>query len=341
MADRHNAIQMLRMHIQLRNGLDIAMITLGAVLMFANTILLIYALLHHTYPPLRAKNLKLIAVLYFSMLIWYLGTIGTNYNLPGMFKFNDSCILFGSWFRILLGIFLYIHVHIVRLYIYIRLFNQSKRVTIKVYVIGFSLYALFVLAYGLPTTILQNQLTVRYIPQLDICDYGEAFKNISFSLVWAGWITILITTYLARNINSSFNEFREMLAICIISSISLTYLTVVHNVVDDYIVHRWARNTTTLFEYLTGQSPLFILLRVPVYNCLFRRTEYQREFFRKMHSDGMAAAYGCLSHQHSSFTRQTTASNTLPTFPTLPLTLAITDTQSPAAVTDAGADNKV
>ncbi|KAJ2334754.1 hypothetical protein GGI00_001700 [Coemansia sp. RSA 2681] len=146
-----------------------------------------------------------------------------------------------------------------------------------------------------------------------------------------GWLAVLIGTYLARNINTSFNEYREMLAICIISSIVITYLTVVHHILDNYIIVRWARDTTTIFEYFAGQSPLFILLGVPVYNCIFHRAEYQRRFFQKMRADGMATIYGCSSRP--SITRPATASGSLTAYPTLPP--MPTPIQSPAA------DNKV
>ncbi|KAJ2345406.1 hypothetical protein GGH92_004065 [Coemansia sp. RSA 2673] len=111
-----------------------------------------------------------------------------------------------------------------------------------------------------------------------------------------------------------------MVIICVISSLAIIYLTVVHHVLDNYIIVRWARDTTTLFEYFAGQTPLFILLRVPVYNCIFNRVEYQRQFYRKMHADGMAAVYGFANNP--SFDRHLNTSTTL-AYPALPPAPAI------------------
>ncbi|KAJ1728576.1 hypothetical protein LPJ72_005403 [Coemansia sp. Benny D160-2] len=259
--------------------------------MAINTLLFAYAVWKHKYPPIKAKNMPLVAVLYVSMLIWFIGTIGTNYNLPGMFDFENSCIVFASWFRVLLGVFLFIHIHIFRLYTYLRIFEQLKRMTVRVYAIGALIYLVFALGYGIPVTILRNSLTVRFVPSLGICVYGLAFIEISFSIIWAGWLAILVVTVLARNINTSFNEYKEMVLIITLSSITLLYETIAHNIVHEYILYRWLRTLSTFMEYLTNQTSLFILLGVPVYNCIFNHEAYKKRFFEKMRADGMVARY--------------------------------------------------
>ncbi|KAJ1740056.1 hypothetical protein LPJ79_004456 [Coemansia sp. RSA 1821] len=144
---------------------------------------------------------------------------------------------------------------------------------------------------GVPLSILRSKLTVRYITQLETCIYGTAFTEISFVIVWAGWATTLVFTFLARKINSSFKEHREMMLIVFLSSIAITYMTVVHHIVRAYTLHQWSRVTTTYAEYIASQSSLFILLSVPAYNCMFHHDEYRRKFFDKMRSDGMASRY--------------------------------------------------
>ncbi|KAJ2516200.1 hypothetical protein H4217_004734 [Coemansia sp. RSA 1939] len=263
----------------------------GIGLMAINTLLFAYAVWKHKYPPIKAKNIPLIAVLYVSMLIWFIGTIGTNFNLPGLFDFKNSCIVFASWFRVLLGVFLFIHIHIFRLYTYLRIFEQLKRMTVRVYAIGALIYLVVALGYGIPITILRNSLTVRFVPSLGICVYGMAFIEISFSIIWAGWLAILVVTVLARNINTSFNEYKEMVLIITLSSITLLYETIVHNIVQEYILYRWLRTLSTFMEYLTNQTSLFILLGVPVYNCIFNHEAYKKRFFEKMRADGMVARY--------------------------------------------------
>ncbi|KAJ2356209.1 hypothetical protein GGF43_002216 [Coemansia sp. RSA 2618] len=202
--------------------------------MFINTLLFLYVLWYRKYPPIRAKNIKLIAVLYLSMLVW---------------------------------------------------------VTYRQYLIAAGIFAAIVAAYGIPLTVLHNSLTVKFIPTLRTCAYGVVFTELSFAIVWVGWATILVITYIARDINTSFKEYREMLLIVALSSISVSYQTIVHHIVREYTVHRWSRVTSTYSEYLTNQSSLFILLWVPVYNCMFHREEYRRKFFEKMEADGMTARY--------------------------------------------------
>ncbi|KAJ1799874.1 hypothetical protein LPJ59_001522 [Coemansia sp. RSA 2399] len=259
--------------------------------MAINTLVFAYAAWNHKYPPLRAKNMPLIAVLYVSMLFWFLGTIGTNFNLPGVFDFKSSCILFASWFRVLLGIFLFIHINVFRLYTYLRIFREMKRMRVHVYVIGAVVYLAIIVAYGIPVTVLRNKLTVQFVPELGTCIYGTVFIELSFAIVWMGWIAVVVVTVVARNINTSFNEYKEMVLIIILSSITLTYETIAHNIVRDYVLYRWSRTLSTYMEYLSSQSALFILLGVPVYNCIFHRESYRREFFEKMRADGMVARY--------------------------------------------------
>ncbi|KAJ1832857.1 hypothetical protein IWW55_005753 [Coemansia sp. RSA 2706] len=259
--------------------------------MFINTLLFLYVLWHREYPPLRAKNIKLIAILYLSMVFWYLGTIGTNFNLKGHLDFSGSCLLFSLWFRIVFGIFMFICVHVFRLYIYIRIFKQVRKVTYRQYLVGAIVFVAVVTGYGVTLSVLRRQLTVRFVPLLGTCVYGTVFAELSFALVWVGWALILVVTFIARDINTSFKEYREMLLIVLLSSISISYETVVHHVVREYTVHQWSRVSSTLFEFLTSQSSLFILLGVPVYNCMFHRDEFRRKFFEKMKADGMASRY--------------------------------------------------
>ncbi|KAJ1859023.1 hypothetical protein GGH12_000868 [Coemansia sp. RSA 1822] len=260
--------------------------------MFLNTLLFLYVVWYRNYPPLRAKNIKLIGILYLSMMLWCLGTIGTNFNINGYFDFTSSCVLFALWFRILVGIFMYVFVHIFRLYVYIRIFKRGQQVTYVQYVVAGIVYAVIIAAYGIPVTLMRNKLTVMFVLELRTCVYGRLFTELSFGIVWAGWVAVLVVAYMARNINTSFKEYREMLLIVLLASVAIAYQTVVHHVVREYTAHRWARITSTFFEYLASQTSLVILLRVPVYNCIFHRREFRRKFFDKMKADGMAAQYG-------------------------------------------------
>ncbi|KAJ2868720.1 hypothetical protein GGI22_000696 [Coemansia erecta] len=259
--------------------------------MAINTLMFAYAVWNRKYPPLKAKNMPLISVLYISMLFWFLGTIGTNFNLPGVFDFKSSCIVFASWFRVLLGVFLFIHINIFRLYTYLRIFRELKRMRPRVYVIGALLYLATIMGYGIPITVLHNKLTVEFIPELGTCMYGTVFIELSFAIVWIGWVAVVAVTVVARDINTSFNEYKEMVIIIILSSITITYETIAHNIVRDYVLYRWSRTLSTFMEYLSSQSALFVLLGVPVYNCIFHRESYRRKFFEKMRADGMVARY--------------------------------------------------
>ncbi|KAI8319588.1 hypothetical protein GQ54DRAFT_265066 [Martensiomyces pterosporus] len=278
-------------HIDSFGGWDLFALILGAALLGMNTLIVLYTLYQRKYPPLRAKNIKLVLVLYASIVIWYIGSIGTNLNMRAFHTFNNSCVVYASWLRVLFGMFLFIFVHILRLYLYIRIFNKVKKITIWCYVVPAIIYVVIVLGFGLPATLLQSSLSVQYIQSLGVCTYGTAFKEISFAVVWLGWLGVLLAAFLARNINTSFNEFREMVLICVVTSIAIAYLSILHHIVSNYIIITWARVTTTMFEYLGCQTSLAILLGVPVYNCIFHHDEYKRRFYEKMRSDGMVSRY--------------------------------------------------
>ncbi|KAJ2267796.1 hypothetical protein J3F81_004948, partial [Coemansia sp. RSA 371] len=238
------------------------------------------------------KNIKLLGILYLSMMLWCLGTIGTNFNVDGYFNFTSSCLLLALWSRILVGMFMFAFVHIFRLYVYIRIFKRRQKVTYVQYLAAAILYAVIIAAYGIPVTLMHNKLTVMFVPEFQTCVYGQLFSEMSFGIVWAAWLAFLVMAYMARNINTSFKEYKEMLIIVVLTSISIAYQTVVHHVVREYTAYRWARITSTFFEYLASQTSLVVLLWVPVYNCIFHRREFRRKFFDKMKADGMAARYG-------------------------------------------------
>ncbi|KAI8319587.1 hypothetical protein GQ54DRAFT_335451 [Martensiomyces pterosporus] len=277
-------------HIDKFSGWDLFALIFGAVLVGLNTLLVLYAVYWRKYPPLRAKNIKLIVALYVPMTLWYFGTIGTNLNIR-LLVFKDSCIVFASWLRVLLGTFLYIHVHILRLYLYIRIFTKMKRITIWCYVVPTVIYLAIIFGFGIPTTVLKNSLSIEYLPVLGVCTYGTAFKEMTFAIIWLGWFGVLLATFLARHINTSFNEFREMLAVTIISSVVIIYISVVHHIVNNYIIFTWVRVTTTVLEHIASQSSLFILLGAPIYNCMFHHDEYKRRFYEKLHLEGMGFRY--------------------------------------------------
>ncbi|KAJ2785684.1 hypothetical protein H4R18_000375 [Coemansia javaensis] len=274
------------------NFWDIFTLVFGAVLMLLNTILYAYAMFNHRYPPLRAKNLRLISVLWLCTLIWFIGIIGTNFNLNHLFGFPGSCLLFGLWFRILLGIFAFVFIHILRLYTYIRIFRHCRRVTYWVYVWGIAIYLAIILGYGIPMSVLQDQLTVHYYRPLHTCGYGGLFTELSFSVVWAGWAGVAVTAFFARNINTSFREYREMLVIIGLCSAAILYETITHHIRRQYTIHRWSRVISSLAEYMACHTSLGVLLGVPAYNCIFNREEYRRRFFRKMQAGGLASRYG-------------------------------------------------
>ncbi|KAJ1718055.1 hypothetical protein LPJ61_006904, partial [Coemansia biformis] len=255
---------------------DLFALVFGAVMMLLNTILYVYAMVHHKYPPLRAKNLKLISVLWLCMVTWYIGIIGTDFNLHHLFGAKSGCLLFGLWFRAFLGIFAFLYIHSMRMYIYIRIFVHFKKVTYRVHLVGFVIYAIFVVGYGLPMSILGSQLSVKYIKELETCVYGRLVAELSFSIIWIGWAGMLLITFLARNINTSFREYHEMLLIVALCSTAVVYETIAHHINKRYTFHRWSRVLAAFIEYIANQTSLVILLGTPVYNCIFHREEYKR-----------------------------------------------------------------
>ncbi|KAJ1818334.1 hypothetical protein LPJ75_001476 [Coemansia sp. RSA 2598] len=95
-----------------------------------------------------------------------------------------------------------------------------------------------------------------------------------------------------------------MLVICTIITTALTYQTVIHHVVRNYLVIRWARVTSTMMELTACQLSLMILLFTPCFNCMFNRTRYQKQWYEKMRSDGMTARYGFDTETFSQQLRQ-------------------------------------
>ncbi|ORX69449.1 hypothetical protein DL89DRAFT_267670 [Linderina pennispora] len=289
--------------IQTYSGWDTAVVVFGAAMLAIDLVVMLYIVWNRKYPPIRAKNIPLLVVLFVSLVIWYIGSIATQLDVGNINSFSGSCILFAIWFRVLLGVFLFTFVNVFRLYTYIRIFRYRKPVKGWSYWIPVIIFLVIILAFGLTTTLLHESLGVFLIEGIDVCRYTIRFKEIAFGIVWFGWLAVILSTFLARNINTSFNEYYEMLAVCIITSIAIAYETIIQHILANYILFIWSRTTSALIEVIAGQVTFFILVTTPVYNCLVNREGYQKAFFEKMHNDGMTARYLSSIESSSSTTR--------------------------------------
>ncbi|KAJ1959873.1 hypothetical protein GGI12_004106, partial [Dipsacomyces acuminosporus] len=118
--------------------------------------------------------------------------------------------------------------------------------------------------------------------------HTSAVLGIGFAL-WAGLLVLIIRL---RNINSSFNEFRESLSIFAIVAAIIIEIVVLTAVQPMFLLNRTYRFITTAFDVVGANAITLLILAYPVYMCVFNHHDYEIEWRLKLSKDQLEDEYG-------------------------------------------------
>ncbi|ORX65741.1 hypothetical protein DL89DRAFT_270704, partial [Linderina pennispora] len=220
---------------------------------------------------------------------WAAGDIATNglvYNVGVWSK----CKLWVIWFRDLGG-YLYSSIVLLRAHALNRIFIQRKSFTGWAYYMPIVILAAALLIFCLTVQLISDELTVSYLPKLEICHYVEGFKWGSLALLWLVWFVSLFYYIKIRHIQTAFNEFRESLIVFLLAFATLFQTSLLHSIVPTYPLNRAIRTVSTFLDVACGVTSIWVILAYPVFKCIFYREKYEHEWLAKLARDGLQREY--------------------------------------------------
>ncbi|KAI8319043.1 hypothetical protein GQ54DRAFT_341515 [Martensiomyces pterosporus] len=273
---------------------DTATIVFCGALYGLTLIPLVYAWINRNYYPIRAKKLVLTTLMHTSGILWFLGNICAN-GLVELVGIWSNCKLWVIWFRILFC-FVYSAVLFVRFYALDRVFNQQKPFRGRIVYVTVAAIVAFHLTYAITGQLVNGDHTVRYIAPVQTCDISSHFRYASIGVQWIIWLCVAALMFRLRNIQSSFNEFHESLIIFVIVMALLLETTIVHAVYPQFPLMRSHRVSKTLFDAVTANVLIWVIIAHPVYMCIFHHSEYEDEWLKKLRRDGLHDVYDFTSN---------------------------------------------
>ncbi|KAJ2741942.1 hypothetical protein GGI20_004830 [Coemansia sp. BCRC 34301] len=268
---------------------DTVTIAVCASMFGITTLMVIYAWFNRNFRPIRAKKMSLTTLLHVAGILWFVGNVPSNGHVRLVEVFS-YCKVWIIWVRILFC-FVYVSVLILRFFALDRVFNQNKPFRGWTMAICLGILVLVNVVYCLIGHLIKDELTVVGVEWMEVCDGTMEYRIACIAFQWVLWVGVAVLIYRLRNIQSSFNEFRESLAIFVVAIITLTETTVMNIAFRYYplmIVHRIEK---TMVDTLCANIMVWLILGHPVYMCLFYRRKYETQWLEKLTKDGHKNAY--------------------------------------------------
>ncbi|KAJ2898095.1 hypothetical protein IWW38_001505 [Coemansia aciculifera] len=233
--------------------------------------------------------MSLTTLLHMAGILWFVGNIPSNghVRLIGVFALCKFWII---WVRVLFC-FVYVSVLILRFFALDRVFNQNKPFRVKMTVICLCILVLVNVLYCLTGQLIKDELTVIGEEWMEVCDGTLEYRIACIVFQWILWVGVAVLIYRLRNIQSSFNEFRESLAIFVVAIITLTETTVTNIAFRYYPLMLGHRIEKTMMDTLCANIMVWLILGHPVYMCMFHRRKYETQWLEKLTKDGHKNAY--------------------------------------------------
>ncbi|KAJ2855801.1 hypothetical protein J3B02_001974 [Coemansia erecta] len=257
--------------------------------------MIIYAWFNRNYRPIRAKNLLWTTSIHIAGILWFLGDIVANghVRIVGAFAHCKFWIL---WFRIFFC-YLFASMIIVRFYALDRVFNQNKPFRKRANLIAAVVVVVFNVIFGLVVQFVSAEKTIAQSISFAVCDVNMNLRIGAIAVQWVLWLGVAVLVFRLRNIQSSFNEFHESLAIFIIAILTLIETSITNFVFKYYPLMKKHRMEKTLVDILAANIMIWLIIAQPVYNCIFNRRKYEAEWLGKLRKDGHKKEYDVSSGQ--------------------------------------------
>ncbi|KAJ2720922.1 hypothetical protein GGI07_004318 [Coemansia sp. Benny D115] len=254
-----------------------------------------YAWFNYNYRPIRAKNMIWTTLMHISGILWFVGNLVSNghVRINGVFA---HCKFWIVWFRILFC-FIYATLHIVRFFALDRVFNQGKPFRGRTSLIATVVVVIFNLGFAIASQLISDKITVQSVPMLEVCLVEPNYRISAIVIQWVLWAGVAVMIYRLRNIQSSFNEFYESLALFVVAIITLIETTVTNIAFQYYPLMIKHRLEKTIVDTLAANVMIWLILGQPVYMCLFHRRKFETNWLEKLTKDGHKKEYDVSSGQ--------------------------------------------
>ncbi|KAJ2723945.1 hypothetical protein GGI07_002323 [Coemansia sp. Benny D115] len=268
---------------------DTVAIAFSILALALTSLFLGFVWLNRSYRPLRAKTIKMCTMMHIASIFWVIGDFQMNglVRIEGAWK---NCRFWVVWVRILFS-FIYSSLVMIRFYALHHIFIRGKPYRGMAVWLPAVALAIILLAYCLVCQLLPVEHIVFYIKYAQICVVDDRYRYVSVGLIWVPWLVVLVLAIRIRQIQTSFNELYESLFTCCLGFLILIKTTIVHAVHPYYVFTKSFRQSETLIDAYATNLIVWIMLGYPVYQCIFRREAYDREWARKLRTDGLANKY--------------------------------------------------
>ncbi|KAJ2695006.1 hypothetical protein H4218_005376 [Coemansia sp. IMI 209128] len=274
-----------------RQAADLIMDILISLLYFFQFIGVVFMLWNREYPPIKAKNPVLMTCVFVSSLMWFIGDIQANGHAPLKGTPMENCKAFGVWVRVLLGVCGMSALLGLRSYGLYRVFCRKMAYRGLAFYIPFIVTSACMLGYGIVLQALPKELTIEYMDGVDICYYNTKYKASLYALLWGTWVIIAGLNWCIRGIKSSFNETREILITCFIVFGVLGFMTAMSYTNARYPLNLKLRILATSLDQCAASAVWWLMMAVPLYQCLTNRQRYLKEWIYTLREDGLQQAY--------------------------------------------------
>ncbi|KAJ2487726.1 hypothetical protein IWW37_005123 [Coemansia sp. RSA 2050] len=278
-------------YLEPRGAADFAMIIIITTAYFVQLIATLFMLWNRNYSPIKAKNPILMAFVFVASVLWFAGNLQINGHVPLKDTQLEQCKAIGVWMHVLMGVCTVSSLIGFRSFGLYQIFCRNRPYRGPALLISVILTIACMLVFGIITEALPDDLSVKYLEHIDICGFALGYRIGMFVLIWATWIIVALLNWRIRNIKSSFNESREITVACIIVFAVLIFMTVLSVAQPRYTAYRSLRITATMLNHFAAIAIWWLMMAVPLYNCLTNRQMYLKQWIYKLRQDGLQRAY--------------------------------------------------
>jgi len=261
--------------------LYIALLASTGGLFLLDLVVLLYALTHQSYAPIRSKDISLMSLSYISSLFWYVGTL----HMTGFLGYDfilKVCPIWGVWFLLIFGITLFLLILTFRLYSLYQMHIQSKSVRIW----GRILPALFLYA---PILL----LGVFSLAEPDWTDtYDQDSKQCQMTF-WMKVVVLVLLTIMILALGGLILRLRKIprnrleLKETIVGGMSATTALICTGLLMLTPLQKTLTGTATLISINAIATNIYFwaVFFKPITGRLFRRDAYLQEFYTHLHEE--------------------------------------------------------
>ncbi|KAI9503852.1 hypothetical protein BX070DRAFT_252438 [Coemansia spiralis] len=257
---------------------DLAVIIAWAIIYIIHLPLVIYMVAKHKYPPLASIS-PTMCVFYIGAMVWFVGDVLTNEMVHPVTRPLQNCVLTTIWLRSILGQALVFNVILYKATLcwfkhkYKRRVERSYRWAIIGTMVAYNL------AVGVIITVLPADMTVKFVPVLDICQFTKAFKNTTMVLTWANW-TASFGCVLGSN-PRAHRDVQRLFVACIALLAALVLHTTIYYKKPMYPASLAWRITIVSADMAAALIAWWLVSGSVIYNSLRRPSQYLIEWYKE------------------------------------------------------------